>query len=239
MMNSSGFSSPSSSFIDSSFDRVSDSDGAKLEMDMSPASSSLQFSNPPSAASSVANTDDEEDEPVERPSFRQKRREAHTLAEKRRRDSIKRGFDELQALVPKLHSETVGSQKVSKAVMLQKSIDYIEFLEKEKKKQMNELEKLKKKEQSLSIMKMNYEQIVKAHQSNPSNCGNQISDDVKFQVFRNIMEALFVSFNSQISVASFQELSHCVISWNEEQCTPQSLRGILLNTLKPLNPQLR
>lgn len=123
--------------------------------------------------------------------------------------------------------------------MLQKSIDYIEFLEKESKKQKAELERLKKKEQSLSIMKRNYEQIVKAHQSNPSCTGNQISDDIKFQVFQNIMDSLFVSFHSQVSVGSFQELSHCVISWIEEQCSPQVLRAMLLDTLKPLNPQLR
>ncbi|XP_039248660.1 max-like protein X [Styela clava] len=241
-MNSSGFSSASSSFMDSSYDQISDSDGAKLEIDLASPnhSSSLHFSNPSSAASSVHNTDDEDDDSSERPlKFRQKRREAHTLAEKRRRDNIKKGYDELQTLVPKLHSETVGSQKVSKAVMLQRSIDYIEYLEKERKKQTEDLEKLRKKEQSLSIMKSNYEQIVKAHQSNPANSNHQLSDQVKFEVFQRIMDTLFVSFNSSISVASFQELSHCVFSWIEEQCTPQSLRDIVIDTLKQLNPQLR
>lgn len=230
--------------MDSSLDQMSDSDSAKLEMDLTSPSHgvALHFSNPSSAASSVPNTDDEEEDSnlSERPvSCKQKRREAHTLAEKRRRDNIKKGYDELQTLVPKLHCDTVGSQKVSKAVMLQKSIDYIEYLEREKKKQLEDLEQLRKQEVALSIMKSNYEQIVKAHQSNPANANNQVSEQVKFEVFQRIMEMLFLSFNKSISVASFQELSHCVISWVEEQCTPQSLRDIVLTTLKQLNNRLR
>lgn len=142
-------------------------------------------------------------------------------------------------LVPKLQLEIVGSQKISKAVMLQKSIDYMEYLQKEKKKQQGELEKLRKEKMALSIMKSNYEMIVKAHQSNPSSSNNRIPEQVKFQVFQKVMETLFLSFTSSISVASFRELSHCVITWIEEQCTPQCLRDIMMNILKQLNQSLR
>lgn len=67
----------------------------------------------------------------------------------------------------------------------------------------------------------NYEDIVKAHQDNPSEGKNQISDQVKFNVFQGIMDSLFQSFNASISVTSFQELSACVFSWIEEHCKPQ------------------
>lgn len=67
----------------------------------------------------------------------------------------------------------------------------------------------------------NYEQIVKAHQDNPHEGEDQVSDQVKFNVFQGIMDSLFQSFNASISVASFQELSACVFSWIEEHCEPQ------------------
>lgn len=67
----------------------------------------------------------------------------------------------------------------------------------------------------------NYEQIVKAHQDNPNEGKNQISDELKFSVFQGIMDSLFQSFNASVSVTSFQELSACVFSWIEEHCKPQ------------------
>ena len=43
---------------------------------------------------------------------------------------------------------------------------------------------LKKEVVALTIMKLNYEQIVSAHQSQPGQLSKQISDEVKFQVVR-------------------------------------------------------
>lgn len=65
-MNSSGFSSAStSSYMDSSFEQMNDGDSFKHEMDLTPTSV-LSLSNPPSATSSVHNTDDEEDDTPDR-----------------------------------------------------------------------------------------------------------------------------------------------------------------------------
>lgn len=67
----------------------------------------------------------------------------------------------------------------------------------------------------------NYELIVKAHQNNPQQGENQVSDQIKFNVFQSIMDSLFQSFSNSVSVNNFQELSACVISWIEEHCKPQ------------------
>ncbi|KAF6095462.1 MAX dimerization protein MLX [Phyllostomus discolor] len=101
------------------------------------------------------------------------------------------------------------------------AIDYIQFLHKEKKKQEEEVSTLRKDVMALKIMKVNYEQIVKAHQDNPHEGEDQVSDQVKFNVFQGIMDSLFQSFNASVSMASFQELSACVFSWIEEHCKPQ------------------
>lgn len=62
---------------------------------------------------------------------------------------------------------------------------------------------------------------MKAHQDNPNEGKDQVSDKVKFNVFQGIMDSLFQSFNASISVTSFRELSACVFSWIEEHCKPQ------------------
>nr|XP_012598652.1 max-like protein X isoform X2 [Microcebus murinus] len=173
-------------------------------------------------------------------SYKDRRRRAHTQAEQKRRDAIKRGYDDLQTIVPTCQQQdfSIGSQKLSKAIVLQKTIDYIQFLHKEKKKQEEEVTTLRKDVTALKIMKVNYEQIVKAHQDNPHEGEDQVSDQVKFNVFQGIMDSLFQSFNASISVASFQELSACVFSWIEEHCKPQTLREIVIGVLHQLKNQL-
>jgi len=122
--------------------------------------------------------------------------------------------------------------------ILQRSIDYIQYLMQQKKKQGDELDSLRKEVMALKIMKANYEHIVKAHQNTPQAGQNQVPDEVKFQVFQQVMDTLFQSFNASISVANFAELSGCVFSWLEEYCKPQTLRELTLGILRQLNQQL-
>ncbi|KAI1896502.1 hypothetical protein AGOR_G00095440 [Albula goreensis] len=197
------------------------------------------------SASSVPNTDDEDSdyrqETSYKESYKDRRRKAHTQAEQKRRDAIKKGYDDLQSIVPTCQQQsefTVGSQKISKATVLQKTIDYIQFLHKEKKKQEEEVSMLRKEVMALKIMKINYEHIVKAHQDNPQQGEDNVSDQVKFRVFQNIMDSLFQSFSASISVSSFQELSACVFRWLEEHCKPQTLREFVVGVLRQLNSQL-
>ncbi|XP_058714180.1 max-like protein X isoform X3 [Poecile atricapillus] len=187
--------------------------------------------------------DDEDSDYHQEPckeSYKDQRRRAHTQAEQKRRDAIKKGYNDLQAIVPTCEQQdfSISSQKLSKAIVLQKTIDYIQFLHKEKKKQEEEVSTLRKDVMALKIMKVNYEQIVKAHQDNPNEGKNQISDEVKFNVFQGIMDSLFQSFNASVSVTSFQELSACVFSWIEEHCKPQTLRDVVIGVLHKVKSQL-
>lgn len=59
-------------------------------------------------------------------SYKERRREAHTQAEQKRRDAIKKGYDSLQDLVPTCQQTDSSGYKLSKATVLQKSIDYIQ-----------------------------------------------------------------------------------------------------------------
>ena len=59
-------------------------------------------------------------------SYKERRREAHTQAEQKRRDAIKKGYDSLQDLVPTCQQNDTSGYKLSKATVLQKSIEYIQ-----------------------------------------------------------------------------------------------------------------
>lgn len=176
--------------------------------------------------SSSSHDDDEVEEKGSNLPYKDRRREAHTQAEQKRRDAIKKGYDSLQGLVPTCQQPDISGYKMSKATVLQKSIDYIQFLLQKKKKEEEERNALRKDVVALQIMKANYEQMVKSQQNQPGLTENRVSDELKFHVFQSILEQLFITFNT-ISVNNFSELSACVFTWLEEHCKPQSLRQIV------------
>ncbi|CAL4114165.1 unnamed protein product, partial [Meganyctiphanes norvegica] len=157
--------------------------------------------------SSANNTDDEDSDRGGQMSYKERRREAHTAAEQKRRNAINKGYDSLQ------------------------------YLQKEKSKQEEDVAALQKEVVALTIMKLNYEQIVSAHQSQPGHTARQIPDDVKFQVFRAVMDSLYQSFDVTVSTNNFAEISGSVISWVEEHCQPQVLREIMCGVLQQLGQQ--
>ena len=107
--------------------------------------SSTSFSMTSSAPQQTDNaTDDEDSDSKNSQSYKERRREAHTAAEQKRRDGIKKGYDALQELVPTCQQTDASGHKVSKAVVLQKSIDYIQYLSTQKKHQETDLTSLRK-----------------------------------------------------------------------------------------------
>ncbi|CAG9769603.1 unnamed protein product [Ceutorhynchus assimilis] len=171
-------------------------------------------------------------------SYKERRREAHTQAEQKRRDAIKKGYDTLQELVPTCQQTDVSGYKLSKATVLQRSIDYIQHLQQQKKKQEEERNALRKEVIALRIMQTNYEQIVRAQQSQPGHTETPVSDEVKFSVFQVIMDQLFITF-STVSVSNFSELSAGVFTWLEEYCKPQTLKDTVYQVLRRHNNQMR
>ncbi|XP_025829103.1 max-like protein X isoform X2 [Agrilus planipennis] len=197
---------------------------------------SSSLGNIRNSSASTHNTDEEDEiENKTSPlSYKERRREAHTQAEQKRRDAIKKGYDTLQELVPTCQQTDSSGYKLSKATVLQKSIDYIQYLHQQKKKQEEERNALRKEVVALQIMQTNYEQIVRAQQAQPGQTEMRVSDEVKFSVFQLIMEQLFVTFSS-VSVSNFRELSAGVFSWLEEYCKPQTLKDTVFRVLQRHN----
>jgi len=185
--------------------------------------------------SSTSGHEDDDSEGKESPyTYKERRREAHTQAEQKRRDAIKRGYDTLQDLVPTCQQTDSSGYKLSKATVLQKSIEYIQFLLQQKYKLEDERNGLRKEVVALRIMQSNYEQMVKGQEMPSGHIENRISDEMKFQVFQNIVDDLFDTF-SNINSSNFAELSACVFSWLEERCKPQTLRDLIMRVLSRFN----
>lgn len=190
---------------------------------------------------SVSTDDDDSDSHKSASSsYKERRREAHTQAEQKRRDAIKKGYEDLQHLVPTCQQQdSVSSYKLSKATILQRSIDYIRVLQSEKDKNDKELSELRNEATALEIMKSTSEDMVKQYQQTQTHSGRNpsqiISDDVKIQVFEALSDHLFRSFDGQVSTESFAQLSQHIFVWLEENCKPQTLRqttGAILTQLK-------
>merc|ERR1711994_983360 len=96
----------------------------------------------------------------------------------------------------------------------------------QKKKQESDLNTLRKEVVALQIMRANYQQLVKAHQQAPTVTEDLVPDETKFQVFQ--------SFNQQVSMHNFAELSGCVFSWIEEQCKPGDLQDLVYSILRQM-----
>jgi len=190
--------------------------------------------------SETLTTDDEDSDHKSTSNYKERRREAHTQAEQKRRDAIKKGYEDLQYLVPTCQQQdSVSSYKLSKATILQRSIDYIQFLQQQKKKQDEDLQQSRKEVIALQIMKTNYEHIVKQHQqSRPSENANQIPDETKLEVFEAICDDLFLSFDSSVDVSDFSTLSACTFTWIEEHCKPNTLKDKVIFILNQLRSQL-
>lgn len=96
----------------------------------SPTDSGNRFPYSSSAhtpTSSGPNSEDDDSDNKNSPmTYKERRREAHTQAEQKRRDAIKKGYDNLQGLVPPRQQTDSSGYKLSKAIVLQRSIEYIQ-----------------------------------------------------------------------------------------------------------------
>jgi len=165
---------------------------------------------------------------------RKEKRNAHTAAEQKRRDTIKVALDQLQQLIPGCTSfETSPGlpNKKSKAQILQKAIEYVTLLTDDRDKKNDEILEMEKKLVALKIVKENYEKLVL---SGEGNVKSEVSDNVKFTVFQQLMSTLLESFRGTLSVGSFHVLSGSMIRWVEDYCKPEIVNGIIVAIVKSI-----
>lgn len=210
-------------------------------------SKGYRCSSTPNSSTQNTESDDSDNVKSNSLSYKQRRREAHTQvlekifpmdfffkfhfqAEQKRRDAIKRGYEELQGIVPTCQQTESSGYKISKATVLQKSIDYIAYLHQQKKKQEEEFATLQKEVMALRIIQKNYENMLQNQQAAP-HTETILSEDMKFEVLQNVMDEMFASF-SKLPMDNFTDLTTSSTSWIEEHCKPHLLRDIINRSLE-------
>ncbi|KAG5681990.1 hypothetical protein PVAND_011389 [Polypedilum vanderplanki] len=163
-------------------------------------------------------------------SYKERRREAHTQAEQKRRDNIKKGYDSLQELVPTCSNlDSSSGYKLSKATVLQKSIDYVSYLKQQKVKQEEERAAMLKEVKALRILQKNYEHMLQNQQTSNQQT-EAISDEVKFQVLQSIMDELFISFD-KLPMNDFDSLVTSMCEWLETNFSNQYIKQVAQQSL--------
>lgn len=162
----------------------------------------------------------------------------------------------MQDLVPTCQQNETSGYKLSKATVLQRSIDYIGYLHQQKKKQEEERSALQKEVTALRIIQGSYENMLQNQQQSPGLQETRVSDDVKFKVvsrkidcdlgasnmvhshpqFQAITDEMFQTFEL-LPMNDFAELTSGVLPWLEEHCKPHILRQIVNQTLCEIQQQ--
>lgn len=190
---------------------------------------SVEYKQMPEGTSTRSdNSDDEEDLKTQNDDsseeYKQRRRAAHLRAEQKRRNAIKQGYDDLKEILPCPAHEQAGLQRASKAVILQRTIDYVQTLKKQTSQQSERVKKLENEAKGLRIMKEQLTQFVGSPNNvNSGSLNNEISDAARFAIFRGIMDELYSSFEPNVSVNDFATLSGSTFRWLEQYCTPLSI----------------
>jgi len=163
------------------------------------------------------------------------RRAAHTAAEQKRRNAIRKGYDALQSLVPNNHLlDPVSSQKVSKAAILKRSIDYLQQLNDEKQRLENQLETKRREIFCLKAVQKTYEDMIETNLKLNQRLNKTIDDQQKFRTFQKIADELFLSFAQSMQTSpmnDFHEFTSTIIRWIEDSCRPTETNEIFRRAL--------
>ena len=163
-----------------------------------------------------------------------------TNAEQKRRCNIQHGFDRLQFLVPALRDNK--NNKVSKAVMLQKTSDYIKELQKAREKRVADLNVFKAEIEALS------DKIAECQSQLPATSGVALAgnnslnrmekfehrfnnyvkaktlENWRFYLFSIFLKPLFDNFVNHVNATSKENIERTFNEWQEKHCNLTQLR---------------
>jgi len=159
--------------------------------------------------------EDEDDADAEEEKFApdstDKKKQTHLRCERQRREAINSGYAELKQLLPS-HMAPLGC-KTTNASILYRACDYIRQLQGELNKSNEEVSKQKQQLMALQIICAQYEQL--AMEQEDGGIGSNGGSNLKIQMFVNLMEEWFRSFDGQVSTESYPALTKSFLSWLE------------------------
>lgn len=168
-----------------------------------------------------------------------------TFAERKRKGTIKNGFDMLRTLVPSLAN--LPTVKISKAGQLGKAAEYLLQLEEDNEAIRREVETLRR---SVEIL----QEDIRCSQKQLPSGGSAVSTEQsllqemfcrhvesctrqnwKYWVFSRIMEPVLESFDRAVSSSSRDDLARTSSSWLDQHVTLVQLRPLVTNAVKDLS----
>ncbi|XP_060628181.2 MLX-interacting protein-like isoform X1 [Anolis sagrei] len=164
-----------------------------------------------------------------------------------RRMIISSGFNTLASLV--LPGSDQNNAKLSKALLLQKSVAYVRRLQQERQQAQETVESLRSEIEELSTAIDEYQrqlppngapvlppQSDRASQLYEDYVHQRTLQDWRFWLFSVVIKPLFESYTRTVNTTSIKEFRQSVLSWLEQHCTLPILRpaisGSLLNLSK-------
>uniref|UniRef100_A0A674AB95 Carbohydrate-responsive element-binding protein-like n=1 Tax=Salmo trutta TaxID=8032 RepID=A0A674AB95_SALTR len=170
----------------------------------------------------------------------------HISAEKNRRFNIKLGFDTLHSLVTTMSSQP--SIKISKAMTLQKTAEYISKIQQERAQLHEEAQRLRGQILLLNSA-INVYQLQLPVTGVPITCQRldhmrekfreyvrvQTLHNWNFWIFSIMVEPLFESYNRMVSAVSVEDLCRTTLSWLDQHCSLPALRPMVLSSLRLLS----
>ncbi|NXA49694.1 MLXIP protein, partial [Nothocercus julius] len=170
------------------------------------------------------------------------RRMKNISAEQKRRFNIRIGFSTLNSLV------SANSRSISRAITLQKTVEYIAKLQQERTQMQEETRRLREEIEELNATIISCQQKLPVtgvpvtkqrfdHMRSMFNeyVRNRTLQNWKFWIFSIIIKPLFESFNGMVSTTSFKDMNQTAIAWLDQDCSLPILRPMVLNTLRHLS----
>lgn len=173
---------------------------------------------------STISTDEADDGDQEPEALR--RRRAHLASEKKRRNNLKDAFDEIKEMIPQCRN--FPHSKNSKEAVLRKACDYIRYLHIQRAQMTEEIKQLRGAVAQHGIeVKPQPPTAAAVEQGNDST----FPPGAKMLVLLYLVDALYETFMSHVSVRSPEEFSVTLLTFFQQHCTPEKLHAKVLSGL--------
>lgn len=180
-------------------------------------------------------------------SAKSNRRSSHVSAEHVRRCNINLGFTTLASLVLPLHSQPT-LKNISKAALLQKTAEYIRWLQSERQQIQEEMARVRNEISELNSTINEYQQQLPSTgapsaRQHSSHLADMFDDYVRsrtlqnwrFWVFSIMVRPLFDSYTETTCTASLEDFCRTVLLWLEKHCSLPIFRKTVLNSLRQMS----
>ncbi|KAM3856844.1 MLX-interacting protein-like isoform 2-T2 [Vipera latastei] len=174
-------------------------------------------------------------------------RSSFTSADCARRMIISSGFNTLASLVLS-GSDQQTSTKLSKALLLQKSVAYVGRLQQERRQNQEMVERLRGEIEELSTAIDKFQRQLPPNgapvvppQSNQASelyeeyVRQRTLEDWRFWIFSVIIKPLFESYTRMVNTGSIKDFCQSVMNWLEQHCTLPILRPAISGSLLQLS----